>query len=284
MKVANGIGVKRLYNQHLDKNVKNGNFPKFNSIKSSHYRSASLHTLKNPETVDDIDENAEIFKIDGESSQSIIKYKSDKILIMSLEEFFPLLNDDSIVLFFDGTFYTSTPLFRQLLLLWGYLPQKNTFLTLGYALSMSKCKSEYVEFFKNFKILIEENTQGSFLFDEIHCDYETAIVSSIKKTLKVNSRGCYFHYSSALRRNFLEHLSKSHLKNQNILLAYKKLKFLSFLPTEFIPETFIKLKNTSPPEMKSFIKYFNDTWLNKTYHLDSWNFFSKFNHRTDHSF
>ena len=75
--------------------------------------------------------------------------------------------------------------------------------------------------FKELNNVVNYHTDEDIQFKEIHCDYETAIINSIRKIFKKNSSGCWFHFSGALKINCLKIIPKIDLQEESILFSYK---------------------------------------------------------------
>ncbi len=122
--------------------------------------------------------------------------------------------------------------------------------------------------------MVKEKVERDVNVNEIICDYEKGLINSIKKNFKQNVRGFYFHYAQSLYKNINKSFSKDEIKENKIIIeCFKKLKYMSFIPSSLVIDIFEKLKSDYEEEeiLQKYLKYFEKTWI-KEYDILLWIF------------
>jgi len=178
--------------------------------------------------------------------------------------------------FMDGTFSTSSDLYYQLFIIHGKVGK--TVIPLCYIFLVSKKKNIYLKAFTALRaICLERNTEWKP--QVITTDFETGLIAAIGEFFygtQTKHKGCYFHYTQALRKNFVNcGLDKAEFKaNVFHRRFYKSFKCLAFIHSLDLDDAFSQIKeayyNKTPAESRqawtAFCMYYQKTWLeNKAY-------------------
>ncbi|XP_067635869.1 uncharacterized protein [Eurosta solidaginis] len=187
-----------------------------------------------------------------------------------MKECIPVNSKRNILI--DGTF-SVLPLgsFKQLLILHcEYFGSVFPFL---FVLMTKKSLKAYQHLFSYIQRSIIDLSQATFI-----TDYETGLRSAIEKSFPDSKMfGCWFHYCQALRRFITmkdKRLAQYIRQNKEASRIYHKFLSLSLLPGMHISDSFQLLtedlgKLNALDRFKSFIKYFENQWMQK---IDPHNF------------
>ncbi|XP_067635870.1 endoplasmic reticulum-Golgi intermediate compartment protein 2 isoform X3 [Eurosta solidaginis] len=142
-----------------------------------------------------------------------------------------------------------------------------------FVLMTKKSLKAYQHLFSYIQRSIIDLSQATFI-----TDYETGLRSAIEKSFPDSKMfGCWFHYCQALRRFITmkdKRLAQYIRQNKEASRIYHKFLSLSLLPGMHISDSFQLLtedlgKLNALDRFKSFIKYFENQWMQK---IDPHNF------------
>ena len=170
-----------------------------------------------------------------------------------------LMEADHLVI--DGTFKSAPQLMTQMVGIHGIFDSGWHF-PLAYGLLPGKTQTLYSSLLENL------DTFGPYHPQSVLCDYEFALHNAIAHTWpSATVRGCYFHYSQALWRRLQREdlVPEYQVENSPIRKAFKMIKALPFVPEDFIHTAWRNLKPTLPDDMRTFIDYFEHTWVGTSY-------------------
>ncbi|KAL5260412.1 hypothetical protein ACHWQZ_G010511 [Mnemiopsis leidyi] len=85
----------------------------------------------------------------------------------------------------------------------------------------------------------------------------------INQPSSLSLKRCHFHYSQALLRHMQREdlVPEYQVENSPIRKAFKLIIALHFVPEDLIPTAWRHLKPTLPEDMRTFIDYYEQTWV-----------------------
>ncbi|KAG5666705.1 hypothetical protein PVAND_014720 [Polypedilum vanderplanki] len=197
------------------------------------------------------------------------------------------------MIFVDATFGITPFRQHQLLVILAELQGKPR--PIIYAIMNSRSQSDYQALFDQIRYGVFSQGNVSRVPTVAMVDFEQAIRKALVNVWPlINVRGCYFHYSQAIRRkalNFTE-LSRKITRSsehKTILNLFKQLSLLPINRVQVAYNTLLDYIQSKPlvaKDFESFIDYFNKTWF-KRYSLEDWNvsdlFYRTNNHTEGHN-
>jgi hypothetical protein len=281
------IGGKRLFDEFIaQENFKSKVDLKYSNISSTVSRRTKSLSKIIIKKLSDIDPSEQIFKLSDEAdSEEIIKEVRSDFIICTHSELITLsTNITDLHLFIDGTFYVSSEIFKQLILLRALDKSKNLYFTLAYCFVNNKQGKLYKSLFKSFQQICNETSDSSLKPTKITSDYEIAFINASKKhfpdaTLKL----CYFHYCQAIRHNAdIKGLKEILTPKSDALKFYYHYKYLPYMFDDHIPLLFNFLSKNKmfKSDFKNFNTYFKNTWIDK-YKITDYCHFSDLSFKTN---
>jgi hypothetical protein len=163
----------------------------------------------------------------------------------------------------DGTFKSVPHDFFQLLTISGFVFGKSY--SLIYVLMSDKSQVSYEKVFLKIREMTGLNMHVVLI------DYEIALQKALIKVF-VNSQihGCIFHHGQAIWRNLQSrNLTNQYRSDKSFSVLIKNILSLVFVPTEYIFDYFLHIKNKIKFEgydilLESFINYYENTYISKT--------------------
>ena len=183
----------------------------------------------------------------------------------------------------DG-FKICPSLWKQLYIL--MVKFSNSWIPVCYALLPDKCKETYFTFFYMVKKKIQ-NLRLKFKIESMRMDFEVGAMKAAAAALKIDVKGCYFHFTqSGWRFVQTNNMASAYLSDmdQEFKLLVKCVLSLPHIPVEDLEDT-IKLLSDKvwefeeSPEKEDFknkfLKYVSEYWLNGQIPPQVWNCFHR---------
>ena len=153
-----------------------------------------------------------------------------------------------------------------------------------WALLSGKSQVVYEELFSQLAVLAPGDFD-TFPPDDIMCDFEMSMRNAIQIHFpNTMIGGCYFHYNNALRKHvFKKHKSEymtmvgvaGEKEYSPIHILAKRLMGLALVPVGNVMAAYEEILRDLPVEgytkYSDFLEYFQNTWVNGRYTLQSWN-------------
>ncbi|CAF0828909.1 unnamed protein product [Brachionus calyciflorus] len=180
----------------------------------------------------------------------------DRIIILATEDNIEILNSET-VWFVDGTFSVTPNAFFQIFTI--NVNKNNRNLALVYSFLPNKQQITYTRLFNILK-----SNGLSNIPQHIMCDFELAVINSIKKCFPgTNIGGCYFHLTANIWKHVTNGPRKAHKTDAEFRKYYNYLKVLPFIPTKNIVSVFNRLKSDCPASIVSLYDYFEEYYIGK---------------------
>ncbi|KAI6169993.1 hypothetical protein M3Y97_01165800 [Aphelenchoides bicaudatus] len=165
-------------------------------------------------------------------------------------------------LFIDGTFSVCPPLFYQLVEI--LAERGGRVFPIFFALLPNKSRRTYDRLFGYIKEI-----RPNLMPMSIATDYEIALYSAAQNAWPdVEIRGCFFHLHQAIKRKICSKgLKRRYDNDPDFNLWSKCIASLAYVPTEKITESFEKLVQEMPDEIRGdlepILDYFEDTYIGR---------------------
>ncbi|CAI2384620.1 unnamed protein product [Moneuplotes crassus] len=182
-------------------------------------------------------------------------------------------DDPNLHLFIDGTFKCCPCVWSQLLNICVFHRGKNLYFPIAHVLMQSETYEGYKTVLNWFNS--EIGLQPRF----ITTDFELSLITASKEVYpNADIVPCFFHFTKALWMNAAKH----GLKKRNVLSQTKQLMFslkaLAFRPPEKVYRRFELIRDNYSQKsnsFKSFLEYFEHTWMDRTFKIKDWNYYEK---------
>ncbi|XP_065315084.1 uncharacterized protein LOC135923974 [Gordionus sp. m RMFG-2023] len=209
---------------------------------------------------------------------------NNEILIFSTYEFIKILTESDTV-YMDGTFFIAPNIYQQLYSVHVYY--KEYMLVVIYGLLSNKRKSTYIKLFIMIKEICEKyNCIWAPKF--VQLDFEQAAIEALHKVfLKIQIKGCFFHYTQCIWRKINTLLLKS-LYNEDPMMRtiIKRMCVLPLLNPQDINDVALScqiLATTNNLPIDNFFLYMDKTWLgnNSMFPREMWSRYGTSGPRTN---
>ncbi|CAF1014771.1 unnamed protein product [Brachionus calyciflorus] len=196
-------------------------------------------------------------------------YKNgDRILIFMSETTIEIMQK-SQEYHFDGTFKNAPKMFYQILTAHAVI--NNHTYPCAYIFLENKNTKTYVIVLEQLRnICFPKNLK------KIMCDFESALMKSVNSVFPdVILKGCWFHYSQAIRKNLFSLGFKfNYLNDWKFKFWVKRFISIPLIPVENIIQAFNIIIEEIPlndEKIINFIKYYQKQWLNGSISPEIWN-------------
>ena len=253
--------------------------PTVHSLDSSLYRHRRKRLPPMPATIDDVSLTGEWSKTLG--GQRFLVKSEDNVHVLATNDNIKLLAE-SEELYMDGTFKSSPRLFHQVYTIHVFKHGKQ--FPLVYCLLPGKSQIIYA---KLFAILSDamDNLMLQPQFQRVTSDFELAMIQAVKAQFSfVSVKGCFFHYAQAIWRKVQTlGLQDEYKSNPDLNEMVSKMLALSLCPIQFVRVSWSSIKSAAPQvhNIDELCKYYEDTWLNGSFPIASWNHYATEGPRTN---
>lgn len=274
--------VRSFYNHTLNQNMENfEHLPTFDLVKSGLIKFKNKELPKNPQNLNDLEFINDQFVFLPNNQQFLqINHsinRDERIICFFTHKFLTHLCNSKII-FVDGTFKKTPPLFHQLFIM--HFIYEGKVVPAIYCLLSRKSKETYL---KLFELIENHSNMFDLVFnpEELSCDFESGLVSCIREKFpQTVVKGCLFHKN----QNIFKHIKSNGLgdiynTNEFFRTTIRKLNSLPLLPINLIEQAYVDIKDQLNQfrdhldEIRSFLNYYEQTWLNQDalYPRELWN-------------
>lgn len=183
--------------------------------------------------------------------QSVIKYPNSTMIVFGFDSSFKEKNGD--VLLVDATFkiVPKSDQYSQLLNFMIHVRDADFYLPVLHILMKGKDEASY-----NLALSVASQYMSLDGFEFISCDFELALLNSLKKCCHTGVFGCYFHYCQCLKRKFVE-LYK--VPDTIQWKAYQVYRIIPFLDKGSF-EAVVNFMEANSEKFAAFANYYNSQW------------------------
>ncbi|CAI2383947.1 unnamed protein product [Moneuplotes crassus] len=184
-------------------------------------------------------------------------------------------DDPNFHLFVDGTFKCCPKVWSQLLNVCVFHKRKKLYIPICHVLMQTQTYEGYVSVFHWLRDTFGFNPKF------VTVDFEIATMRVIKEVWPdCRLVPCFFHFVKCLWMN----AAKCGLRKKKFVCDTKQLVFslkaLAFRPPAKVYRRFEKIKGIYEQKgncYKSFLEYFETTWMDGTFKINDWNYYEKIN-------
>ena len=201
--------------------------------------------------------NAQLFKFDGVEHNFILFHQSSPFHILAFASKEQALQFKRGRKFFiDGTFRETPQDFKegQLLNILVLHEETHVFIPVIHVLMDKRTEEAYDNMFKLI-IMYAEQPNAEFVMT----DFETALQNACAQYLKTdNVTGCFFHYTKAIHMT----IKNMYISNETTEALFDFFKDFPFIYSENRNDIIKWMWDNGSDELKVFLKYYADQWLN----------------------